>query len=332
MRIELYRLALAAMGLLLGCSQPRRDVAASDDTVLREDMSWGPVRMEIALEPARISLKSDAILTITVAVPPNVEVSLPPLDDRVEGFAVAGTFDDEPSRDVEESRMVRHVRLTPVLAERYRLRPFAVRYLDNSVSPARTGWFPTKPIVFQDAGLAEGMSAGSIEPVLEPVWIYPPFRTVAGWVAAVSGLAAIGFLLWKIARRVHRHVELMRLSPRERALRELEQLKARHLVEQNRVKDFYLELTMIVRRYIERRHSLRAPEQTTEEFLAAAASHPLFAPPVVERLKRFLEAADLVKFAAFHPDRPVIDKALETAKDYIDKDTPENRSSRSKTG
>jgi hypothetical protein len=67
------------------------------------------------------------------------------------------------------------------------------------------------------------------------------------------------------------------------------------------VKAFYVELTGIVRRYIEQTKGLRAPEQTTEEFLQEATVARLFADDERRRLQEFLETADLVKYAALRP-------------------------------
>jgi len=91
-----------------------------------------------------------------------------------------------------------------------------------------------------------------------------------------------------------------------------------------------MELTMIVRRYIERQYAVRAPEQTTDEFLAAAVEHPRFTPRVVTHLREFLRAADLVKFADYHPDAGVIDQATATARKYIETDAPEIRADKEK--
>ena len=102
--------------------------------------------------------------------------------------------------------------------------------------------------------------------------------------------------------------------------RTLAELLARDLVGQNRVKEFYVELTMVVRRYIERQHAVRAPEQTTEEFLAAAGRDRRFDAETVDRLKAFLEAADLVKFAAYRPPAGTTDTATSTAREYIEED------------
>ncbi len=157
---------------------------------------------------------------------------------------------------------------------------------------------------------------------MKPVWIYPAFKTVAIWTLLAMLIIALCFLGWKLARRIHRHIKLMRMSPRERALFELSELLSKDLAGKNMIKEFYLELTMIVRRYIERQHLIRAPEQTTEEFLAAVGKNPKFSHEVVSRLRSFLEAADLVKFAGDHPTGTEISGATVTATEYIEKDSP----------
>jgi hypothetical protein len=211
----------------------------------------------------------------------------------------------------------RQLLLTPVISDEYRLSPFPVVYTDKSRSPAETRWFASRPIVFDTAPVIGGNADKDINVSLKPVWIYPPFKTVALFTLySILGIAAV-FLTWKLMKRVRRQIRLMRMSPRERALEELADLMAKDLVGRSMVKEFYLELTMIVRRYIERAHAIRAPEQTTEEFLAAVSSDTRFSHEVINRLKAFLEAADLVKFAAYHPETDVITGATETARSYV---------------
>ena len=109
----------------------------------------------------------------------------------------------------------------------------------------------------------------------------------------------------------------------ERAIAELQRLLSRNLPARGLYKEFYIELTMVVRRYIERTHGIRAPEQTTEEFLVAVSKDPRFAPAVITKLRAFLQAADLVKYAAYRPDRPAIDQSLATARTYVETDADE---------
>ena len=98
-------------------------------------------------------------------------------------------------------------------------------------------------------------------------------------------------------------------------------MELQRLIEQNLaeidVKLFYVELTGIVRRYIERTTGVRAPEQTTEEFLREITAKETFDGMFSRRLKNFLESADLVKFAGLHPRKDDIEEAFHRAKVFI---------------
>ena len=295
-------LLLAFAGLAFA-SEPRQ-----------ETVTQGPVTVTLTADPGSVYLDRDIVFTIRVKSPEQIAVELPATHDRFQGFLDAGQFDREPNRhDDGTVTLERVIRLTPLIADEYRVAPMAITYNGNS-------WIATPPIVLPMNAVTDRNVGDDIEARLDPVWIHPSMRTTAGYLGILLILTGIGFIVWNLIRRAHRRIRLMRMSPRERALEELSELLARKLVEKNQVKDFYVELTMVVRRYIERQHHIRAPEQTTEEFLAAVSSDPRFEADVVERLQSFLEAADLVKFAAYQPDGANIDSSITTAKDYITTD------------
>jgi hypothetical protein len=313
---------LAAL-LASGCSGKK---AAPEKLAPRvEDMSSGQVQVTITADPPKVELHKDILLTIKTVAQSDTEVTLPPLDDRLTGFILSGVLDDEPVIADGKTTLQRRLRLTPILADEYRIGPMAISYADKRKNPPITGWFATRPIVFERIAPVEHSPGKDIEVVMKPVWIYPSFKTVALYTLLVISLVALCFLGWKLAKRIHRHIKLMRMSPRERALFELSELLSKDLTAKNMIKEFYLELTMIVRRYIERQHLIRAPEQTTEEFLLAVSKDSRFSHEVVRRLRSFLEAADLVKFAADHPTGEEISGATMTAKEYIEKDAPVER-------
>lgn len=317
------RAAAVAAALSLaaaGCRKESKDESRSPKT---EEFSWGPVQVALTVTPAAVDVTRGVELVFAITAPPEIDVTLPALNDRAQGFTIGGQFEDDPV--VKDGKKVRtvHVQLTPVVAERYRIAPMAIEYVDKAVQPPTKGWFPTRPVVLEKAALIKDDPGHDIKALLDPKWIAPSFKSVMGWILAAIALAAGGWGLWKLATRVRENIQLAKMSPRERALKELAKLLARDLIRQNRVKDFYLELTMIVRRYIERRHGLRAPEQTTEEFLEAAAADARFKPEVLRKLRAFLQAADLVKFAADRPDETSIGNATDTARGYIEQDAAE---------
>jgi hypothetical protein len=140
------------------------------------------------------------------------------------------------------------------------------------------------------------------------VWI------AAGILAVLFG--ACGVIAWRRWRR-RPQASAPRLSPRELAHRELEMLVEDDPLGRGDLQTFYVELTGIVRRFIERTTEIRAPEQTTSEFLRAMQTHGSFDERKKQGLRAFLESADLVKFAAIRPSKEEIEESFNRAKEFV---------------
>jgi hypothetical protein len=87
------------------------------------------------------------------------------------------------------------------------------------------------------------------------------------------------------------------LSPQEMALRDLDILKNKGLLEKGLIREYYFELSEIFRRYLGDKFNFPALDWTTEEikhFLTHKSSHN---PAVSEKISFILEETDLVKFA-----------------------------------
>ena len=135
----------------------------------------------------RYSLARDSILTIDIAAPSEIDIVLPPLEDRVQGFIVSSTYDQPPLATDGRTTWSRRARLTPLVAEEHRLAPMAIRCRNLANSPATESWMATPPVVLEVLGLREGAATAGVADTLAPRWVYPPFRTVI----KVSGLVVL---------------------------------------------------------------------------------------------------------------------------------------------
>ncbi len=147
--------------------------------------------------------------------------------------------------------------------------------------------------------------AGPVEFFPYPVW--------AVVLAALAVLAVLGLLVWffflrKRSSRV--------ASSRDRARRKLSELRER--VGTTEVYDFSIEVSEVLRRFIEETRGLRATTQTTMEFLAAIANDPQFSDAERGLLATFLEKADLIKFARIHATDEDSRGLLESAVGFVD--------------
>ncbi|MGI5869383.1 MAG: hypothetical protein ACOX9C_08075 [Kiritimatiellia bacterium] len=293
--------------------------AAAPAAPLARVFKQDAVEVNMRIDPPVADPAKNTEIVIELTRPESIHVALP--DDmagRFEGFALEGSYVAESASASGAMRTAHHFNLRPVPgAERHRIRPLAIRMRDASSHPPRTTWFATEMITIP-ASSPDGDAPETVETALKPRYIRPSMRGVGRVALMVVGGALAVALLWLLGSHIAIARKVRRMTPRERALRELERLISRALPEKGLFKDFYVELTLVVRRYVERRHGFRAPKQTTEEFLASAADHPDFDAKTVQGLKAFLTAADLVKFAGVKATIPMTDEATAKAKAYLE--------------
>lgn len=131
-------------------------------------------------------------------------------------------------------------------------------------------------------------------------WIY---------VLVVIGLIGLGFLIFYLLknRKPKTKAEVVVYkTPIEKATTLLQQLESKELWQKGAVKDYYSELTDIVRNYIEEEIKIPAMESTTSELIeglrkAAKQKKLKLSNDTVENLEKVLQQADLVKFAKVTP-------------------------------
>jgi hypothetical protein len=81
---------------------------------------------------------------------------------------------------------------------------------------------------------------------------------------------------------------------------------------------FFVRLSAVVRKYVEQRFGLRAPELTTEEFLDSMTTSPELQSGHRLLLQEFLRQADLVKFARVYPGEAEIWASLRAADRFLE--------------
>jgi hypothetical protein len=139
------------------------------------------------------------------------------------------------------------------------------------------------------------------------------------WLGGLA-LAGCGLIAAIVYRRRHRRAALQ--SPPQPAhilaLAALQRLQQQNLLGTQRVEAFYIQLSAIVRRYIEWRFGLRAPEQTTEEFLAVVLESGGLLAAHRDLLSRFLQHCDLVKFARHEPTPEDMQRSFDSARTFVE--------------
>ncbi len=323
--LELLLLAVVAYGAC-GCedgSNPtdRQATADGEENVARSQVERGPLRFTVEVEPKHSRLSDEQTLTLTLDYERGLTVTKPPFGESVGEFLILD-FHEPPTETKGEREIIRQVySLEPARAGDLVIAPIQITFRDTR--PDGDG----KEHTVESEGLTievttvlgeDAPSLTDLRPATGPIELPATSGSALWW--WVSGvlvlLVATGVVLWRRARRQSAAAAEATLSAFELAYLELQKLIEDKLAE-SEVKLFFVELTAIVRRYIERTTGVHAAEQTTEEFLREIGDHPTFSDDERGRLRDFLESADLVKFAAHQPNQQDIEESFERAKRFI---------------
>lgn len=142
-----------------------------------------------------------------------------------------------------------------------------------------------------------------IKGVQAPPFVLGDYATFLLIVFALWALALL--IIWYVLKKKYGvdkpelAPELL-LPPHVVAIMELDRLKAEKVWKLGKNKQYYTELSAIIRKYIQRRFQINAPEMTTDEILALF-KRDKNTQSVYQNLRQILQLADLVKFAKIEP-------------------------------
>lgn len=116
-------------------------------------------------------------------------------------------------------------------------------------------------------------------------------------------LAIIGAIIYLIIRKNKKGYFFTPpplLPPHVRAMNSLDKIKSEKIWQQERHKEFYTQITDVLRRYIHERYGINSLEMTSNEILSIIRTKAE-EDSVYNNLKQVLSVADLVKFAKYKP-------------------------------
>jgi hypothetical protein len=158
---------------------------------------------------------------------------------------------------------------------------------------------------------AASKAADEIEDIRPPI-SGPPALWVVVLLAVLLVLAILAYFLWPNPRPVIGRPPL----PKELARRRLEKAKAR--ISTDSSYDFSVEVSDILRSFIEQQFGIKAVRQTTIEFLNEASQTSHFDLAHQEMLRHFLVACDEIKFARVAAGKAESEALFEQASDFVE--------------
>ena len=152
-------------------------------------------------------------------------------------------------------------------------------------------------------------------------WSLPFWLSVL--MLVLLGIAYYLYLRLRDNKPIISHIRIVkRLLPHQKAMKEIEQIKADKMVSSENSKEYYTKLTDTLRKYIEERYGFFAMEMTSSEIIERLmASQDQKA---LDELRQLFTTADLVKFAKYSTLINENDANLVNAIDFINQTKLEN--------
>ena len=300
-------IALVCSVLLLlftGCRQEEAKVYPQDR-----------LTVEYSVDRSGIMVGDPVELTVTATYPTNGTLHLPEIGREKEVVLLKRDWTDVPREDglvqsesryaITSFRLGEHVVSTGTINCVVGEETFSTNF------PAVT--LDVKSSLPEDASSALADIRGVHKlPGRIPVWL---------WI--IPAAALIAFLVGLLTSRLWKNREALipkppPIPPHVIALKALEALRNRDLLEKGECGPFYTELPMILRAYLEGRFHLNAPDETTEEIVEEMSRSPELNGSQRNILQEFMRQADMVKFAKGHPDRSTMEAAFDTTRQFVE--------------
>ncbi len=317
----------------------------------------GPVKATVRVWPAKPTLDGQVTLQLEVDAEAGVSVDLPFQEAGVGRFKVEH-YERETRREANgHTVQLQTYTLVAPSSGRHRIPPFRIEMLDARALPAIANVSAGSAAALGGGGSggngSGGSSAGSaavatppaagaksevfteeISLAVEPVQVSKSnaeLRPAAGelavkvggwssWYYALIGLGVVWLALGlALLQRLRARDKIARKrSAYDTAVARLVALESGGAPEGVAADPWFVELSGIVRRYLEDRYDIAAPERTTEEFLTEAAKAAELTSEHRALLSAFLDRCDRVKFAGYQPDSAESLATLKAARGFVE--------------
>jgi len=313
---------LLCCSLLLVCTGCRKGTDGRGEKIqfkIDKDYQRGPLTVHIRADKPKITIAETLLLELEATIKPGYEVQMPQVGKELKDFGIVD-WDNLGDKLDENNNIVSRYRyrLEPFLSGTFQIPAFTFEFYDVN-SPDNKHKLITEPIDVEVTSLLGKQRAelkiADIEGVVEM-----PAKPSYWWLwmlCTTAIIAGVGVLLYLRRKRAEKLVRIFKPA-HEIAYERLQNLVEKDLVKAGKIKEFYEQISDILRHYIEHRFNLRAPERTTEEFLVELSSANILSQSDQRRLGEFLSHCDLVKFAKHNPTTEQIQRTFDLVKDFIE--------------
>ncbi|UCD64209.1 MAG: hypothetical protein JSW34_01875 [Candidatus Zixiibacteriota bacterium] len=299
-------LAIWTLTLILGGGPVHAQ--AAPDTVT----SLPGIEIETSVDRAEMYVGDLITYKVTIKYDSTYELIPPPLGANLGAFDVKDYQSDILSRLPDGRRQSDNIFiLSTFTTGDYVIPPIPVIFNlpDGSSKALMSEGVPIKVLSL----LAAAGDSVDIKPLKAPYEFERDLTPYYFWGSVILALVLVALtIIWfRLRRRQEKRGPLDLRPAWEIAFEKLAFLKEKNLPQQGKHKEFYIELSEILRAYYESMYDLNVLDMTTTEFLEQFIGRDL-PPGLYERTEDLLHCADLVKFAKHIPEIERTEEDFET--------------------
>ena len=164
------------------------------------------------------------------------------------------------------------------------------------------------------------------KPIVEEPLIFDDYRPYFIWLWVLVGALLVVGMIYFLLKKYYQEdgvLEKERIPPYQEAIQKFASLEEKQLWQNNKIKEYYIELTEIVRVYMAREIKVASLEATSDELIQKITIQNQtkeigITKQLIEELHLFLKHADFVKFAQLRPLAAEIKQDSTEAKKIIE--------------
>ena len=278
-----------------------------------------PVSVSSSVDKTRIKIGDVVTYTVSISYDKDIKIKPPGSGENLGAFEIRSYKIYDPKKQGKRIRLDAEYKISTFTTGDYFIPPLTIYYKTEGDSVYKSISTEKIKIVVESMNPSEQGDIRDIKlPVEIPATLWEKIRIFV-FVFAALILGALIYLYFRLKKEGRSLIPEKKEPPRpphEIALEMLDQLKEKDLVSQGKIKEFHIEVSDIIRRYIEGRYFIPAPEMTTSELLASIKSEQI-EPEQMELLSRFLFQCDMVKFAKFIPNPAESSEMLQLAYRFV---------------
>ena len=271
------------------------------------------------IDKSQVTVGELVLYEVTVRHLPEIEVTMPPPGINLGGFEIRDYNELAPVKKGELIERKVEYKIAAYDTGTFVIPPTGVLYM---TADSIQNILLTDAVTIRVESILTS-DANDILDIKDPLELARSWKTVILLSAIVLGVmmfGAFGYFYYLKRKRGEPLFEWKKepgLPAHEEALAALAALGGSSLLSEGKIKEYYVQLSEIVRLYLQKRYFKPIREMTTNQTKAVLAAE-VIGSNVLPDIEVLLDECDLVKFAKYLPHDPEHGKALDLAQTIID--------------